>query len=638
MKKILKIVAIALGALILLFIAAAVILTLTFDPNQYKGVITQTVKDKTGRELKIDGKIGLSFFPWLGVEANTVSLSNAPGFTPPTFAKLDTLGIKVKLLPLLRGEVAVDTVILLGFDLALARNAKGVTNWDDLLAAGKTEDKPAPQEKPAAPTVLPALAVNGIEIRKANITWHDQASGARYAVRNLDLKTSALAPKTPVDLALGFDVESGKPPVRTRLDFKTRVAFDPAQQTLDVSNLALALADLKLTGSIKGSKLMDAPSFTGKIEVAAFDARALLRKLGIAYEPAGKGALMRVGLATQFAASTQDAALKDLAVTLDDSRLTGSLVIRNFAKPAYRADLALDQIDVDRYLPATAAAGGEKPTPAPPGAAAAIIPVETLRALDAQAKFRVGKLKAYGAQLTDAVVNVTAQGGLVQIGPNQAKLYSGSYQGTDTIDVRGATPRLAFDEKLAGVQLAPLLKDMVGIDKFTGAANINTKLTAEGTTVPAIKSSLGGNAQFSVQNGTIQGIDLKRFNDTIETARKQRKLEALGDIAPKAGDETRFTHLGGTARVRGGVLQNDDLLIDAPGLARITGKGSADLVKESLMYVLTLGAVPLKIEGPFTSLRYTPDVSAVVKKEVEGAVDKKKEELKDKLLDRLKRR
>jgi AsmA protein len=540
--------------------------------------------------------------------------------------------VKVKLLPLLRGQVAVDTVILTGFELALARNARGVTNWDDLLAAPtKPADKPAPAEKPAAATALPALAVNGVEIRKAMITWHDQTSGARYALRNLDLKTSALAPKLPVDLALGFDVESGKPPVRSRLDLKTRVAFDLEKQTLDVSSLTLALAGLKLTANVHGSKLLDAPSFSGKIEVAAFDARALLRTLGIAYEPAGKGALTRVGLATQFAASTQDVALKDLALALDDSRLTGSLAIRNLTKPAYRADLALDHIDVDRYVPAAAAGGTGKATPAPPGAAAAVIPVETLRTLDAQAKFRVGRLKAYGAQMTDAVVTVKAQGGVVQIGPNQAKLYSGSYQGTDTIDVRGATPRLAFDEQLSGVQLAPLLKDMVGIDKFTGAANINTKLTAEGASVAAIKQSLAGNAQFNVQHGTIQGIDLKRLNDAIETARKQRKVDALGDVAPKPGDQTRFTRLGGTARAQGGVLQNDDLLIDAPGLARVTGKGSADLVKESMKYVLTLGAVPVKIEGPFASLRYTPDLSALAKKEAEKAIEKEAEKLFDRL-------
>jgi AsmA protein len=309
-------------------------------------------------------------------------------------------------------------------------------------------------------------------------------------------------------------------------------------------------------------------------------------------------------------------------VTLDDTRLTGTLAIENFAKPAYRADLALDQIDVDRYLPAASGAPAAKGAPAPPGAAAALIPVETLRTLDAQAKLRVGKLKVYGAQVSDALVQISARGGLVQAGPNQAKLYGGSYQGTDTIDARGAKPKLAFNETLSGVQLAPLLKDVVGIDKFTGAANITAKLTAEGATAPAIKSSLGGNAQFAVKDGTLQGIDLKRFVDTIETAIKQKQVEALAELSPRPGDQTRFTHLGGSAQVQAGVLRNDDLAIDAPGLARVTGKGRVDLTQDRVDYVLTLGAVPLRIEGPFAALKYRPDTKALVKKEAEKKLEK----------------
>lgn len=622
MNRALKTVAIVLGSIVALFIVAAVALTLLVDPNQYKGAIIQAVKDKTGRELKIDGKIGLSFFPWIGVEAKGLALGNAPGFGPEPFARLESFGVKVKLLPLLRGQVAVDTVLLTGFDLALARDAKGVTNWNDLLASAKAEPAPKPAEPPAKTLALPALAVNGIEIRKANLSWHDQASGARYAVRNLELKTGALAPRQPVDLAVGFDIESGQPPLRTRLDLKSRASFDPEQQLLDVPNLALALGDLKLTANLKGSKVIDAPSFAGAVDIAPFNARALLDKLGIKYEAPDKAALTRVALKTQFAATKSDIGLKDLAFTLDDSRLTGSVAVQDLSKPAYRADLMLDTIDIDRYLPAAASPTATKGAPAPPGAAALLIPVETLRTLDAQAKFRVGKLKAYGAQLTDALVQINARGGLAQLGPNQAKLYGGAYQGTDTIDARGAKPKLAFNETLTGVQLAPLLKDVVGIDKFTGAANIAAKLTADGATVPAIKSSLGGNAQFAVKDGTIQGIDLKRFVDTIETAIRQKQVEALAELSPKPGDETRFTHLGGTAQVQAGILRNDDLAIDAPGLARITGKGRVDLTQDRIDYVLTLGSVPLRIDGPFTALKYRPDTKAVVKKEAEKQLEK----------------
>ena len=80
MKKTLKILAIVFGGLLALLIVLAVALTLLFDPNDYKRDIIKLVKDKTGRELTIEGKLGWSFFPWIGIETGRLARSNAPGF------------------------------------------------------------------------------------------------------------------------------------------------------------------------------------------------------------------------------------------------------------------------------------------------------------------------------------------------------------------------------------------------------------------------------------------------------------------------------------------------------------------------------------------------------------------------------
>jgi AsmA protein len=101
MNKPLKILAILLGGLLALLAILAVTLTLVFDPNEYKGEIIKAVKDKTGRELRIEGKLGWSFFPWIGIETGKLELGNAPGFGPEPFARIDAAGAKVELLPLL---------------------------------------------------------------------------------------------------------------------------------------------------------------------------------------------------------------------------------------------------------------------------------------------------------------------------------------------------------------------------------------------------------------------------------------------------------------------------------------------------------------------------------------------------------
>jgi AsmA protein len=117
------------------------------------------------------------------------------------------------------------------------------------------------------------------------------------------------------------------------------------------------------------------------------------------------------------------------------------------------------------------------------------------------------------------------------------------------------------------------------------------------------------------------------MSDTIERAVNDKKLEALGELAPAAGDETRFTRLGGSVQITNGVARNDDLALESPGLVRVTGQGTADLVRERLDYRVSLGSVPLLVQGPFTALKYRPDTSALAKK----AVDKQLDRLKDKL-------
>ena len=64
--KFIKYLVIALAILVVLFVAGAVVLVATVDPNDHKDTIVAAVKDATGRELKLEGDIGFSFFPRLG--------------------------------------------------------------------------------------------------------------------------------------------------------------------------------------------------------------------------------------------------------------------------------------------------------------------------------------------------------------------------------------------------------------------------------------------------------------------------------------------------------------------------------------------------------------------------------------------
>ena len=240
MKKFLKISLWLAAALAALVIAAVIIIPLFVDPNAYRGQIGALVKRETGRTLTIDGRLELSVFPWLGLQVGKSTLSNAPGFGPEPFARIDQADVKVKLLPLLSRRVEMDKVVLRGLVLHLARNAKGQTNWQDLAGTAATKTEEPPPKKTGEPgPALGALALGGLDVSGAKVVWDDRVTGQHVTVENIGLNSGALAPNAPIPLHLTFDVASRKPRIQGHLALDARVTVDPKAQTLRAKNTVL---------------------------------------------------------------------------------------------------------------------------------------------------------------------------------------------------------------------------------------------------------------------------------------------------------------------------------------------------------------------------------------------------------------
>jgi len=230
------------GLLIILAIAAVVITLLYIDPNDYKGTIASKVKEEMGRDIRIDGDINLSYYPWLGLDIEGISISNAKGFSDKAFLKTRTVKARVKLLPLLRKELEVDTFVLHGATVNLARNDKGVTNWDDLI---KPQEKAETSEQ-AMP--LAALVLGGIDIKDANIHWEDKQQGVEYKITNANISTGELKFGEPIELAASLNASASKPALSAAIQFKGTVAYED-------SGDVLVLKPMLLEAKVKGKKI-----------------------------------------------------------------------------------------------------------------------------------------------------------------------------------------------------------------------------------------------------------------------------------------------------------------------------------------------------------------------------------------------
>lgn len=572
MRAFFKIVLITLLAIVLLVLASLAVVTLVIDPNDYKDKISETVEAQTGRQLSIPGEINWSFFPWLGLELGEVRLGNAPGFEPETFASVQQIEVRVRLWPLLFAELEVGQIILDGLDVTLQRNARGVSNWDDLLQPAPARAKPTPEPTQASgPPPLAALAVAGLEIRQARIVWDDRSSGQHFILDPLNLSLGRVALATPVPLQADFRLQSRAPQIDARgklslqftaylerqqllledLQFQTdlnspllpggqaearlagpRIHLDLARQTARAEALSLRSFDLRLQADVEASRILQAPRYQASVALAPFSPRTLLQQLQIDLPPmADDEALRTAQLSAQISGDSQQAAISELFVQFDESELSGELAVSNFSRPAITYALKLNQIDMDRYLPPatdsnTPAASMDetspaqrKPVPATPASAAAatttLIPVEAIRPLDIDGTLRIDRLKAMNLHSREIRITTRARDGRVRLHPLGAQLYEGRYSGDIRLDVTGDTPRLNLDESISGVQIGPLLQDLWGDDKLRGRTDLSFSLSATGNDPLTIRQTLDGNSRFAVHEAEIKNIDMAQLQEVV---------------------------------------------------------------------------------------------------------------------------
>ncbi len=225
MKKLLKWFFGLIGILLVLLIIIAGGFFLWFDPNDHKEFITARVEEATGRSFLLKGDIALSYFPWVGVEVGELALGNAPGFGNTPFMRADKIALKVKVVPLLKKQIVMDSIRIHGVKLNLSKNKKGVTNWQDMARPETTRtEKETPKKQEPVP--LSALALGGIDIRDAAVTWNDLSTGQIVTVTKFNASTGNLTFGEPIDLTVTCTAEANQPKLKSDLTLKGTIDYN----------------------------------------------------------------------------------------------------------------------------------------------------------------------------------------------------------------------------------------------------------------------------------------------------------------------------------------------------------------------------------------------------------------------------
>lgn len=398
MKAFGKLLGLLVLGLLLIIVALGFALTHLFDPNDYKDEIRQLARDKANIELTLDGDIGWSLFPWLGLELHDARVATLAAPDQP-FADLQMLGLSVRVLPLLRREVQMSDIRVEGLNLILNRDKNGHGNWEDIgkplsastqPANAPTEGAPAtppPAEKPSRPV---KLDIDSLTVNNARVQYTDEAKNQSFSAESIQLSTGPVREGSDISVKLTAFLSASQPALKARTELAGNLRLDRALQRYQFEDMRLSgevageplqgktvtfvaqgqlLADLaaniaewnslKVTanqlralGELRVRDLDKTPRLSGGLSVAPFDLRAFMDGIGQPLPPMANGSLSKVELLTRLNGTPTSLALDELNLKVDDSNFSGRIAVDDFQRQALRVQLKADSFDADRYLPA----------------------------------------------------------------------------------------------------------------------------------------------------------------------------------------------------------------------------------------------------------------------------------------------
>ena len=613
-KKIFKLVGYLLLVLVIFVAAVTGIFVATFDANEYKEDLQNLVREQTGRELEFYGDVGLTIYPSLGMKLGALSFSNAKGFGEQPMVKVNEVSISVDVASLISLAPEVEQLVLRDLEINLAKNKKGVTNWDDLVKEnGKATSATTSETESSDGEALQLRgAFGGLNIQNARLIWKDEQAGAEYRVNDLDLTTGRITPDSPFALAVHVMMQSGDE-IDASLDLKSDVQYLLNDKKLQLSNLSLDM-------DASGSQIPFQPTKIG------FDSESITIDLN---------------------ANSID--LQGLQLALNELEFEGQVKVSDYTKSAVSFELAADTLDVDALL-GTPPPGSESPVrdpePVKTGSAEDVeikLPMELMRTLDIDGSLTIAKLKLQNLWMQNVELGVKAKDGVLDLDPLKMMLYDGSFDGAVQINTKGRKPVYTARKTFRDVQVGQLLTDFSGEDKISGTMNTSVQVTTSGEWLSSLKKNSNGKMALAFTDGAVKGFNLRYMLDSA-------KAKLKGEKTPEEeAEKTDFSALGLSGKITNGVFTSDDLDLQAPAL-RIGGEGKANLTNDTVDYLVKaklvgtlkgqeagsqdeLGGllIPVRIKGPFTDPKFDIQIDEMLKVQSDAKIAEEKAKIKAQL-------
>ncbi len=247
------------------------------------------IQAKTGYGVSVSGPLKRTYFPWFGFHTGPIRIDDGDTL----LLSLKSLMVRVRLWPLLFGDISLDRIILQEPRLTMVRQpADADSNGDDKPGGG------------AGSTILKDLSIAGFTVRDGSMVLKEANSSDEIRISGLYLSTGALSHRSPfgfelngsviasaagaeadIDMhgVLRLDFESGEtklsdgivkaaitgaaiPQQLGRLDVLTTLDYDHAPGAIMANPIAMTGEGMSVSGSLNGRDIFNAPAIDANLQ------------------------------------------------------------------------------------------------------------------------------------------------------------------------------------------------------------------------------------------------------------------------------------------------------------------------------------------------------------------------------------
>lgn len=524
-----------LGIALLLIAVAIIALPLLIDEKALVAIAARQVKERSGIELSVDGAASLSLFPRVSLVSTEVRVE-----VPDQGSRIQArrLATGVALLPLLRGSVEIDSVIVEGLRIerrldseaaeAVATDTTALSNaeLDAYYALRRRMRESAGAEAAASALAAPlAFEVGELALTDIRVVSVDDAGEvlSELQLRRLhsrDLNLDGRAMPLTAEIAI-----PGEAPVSLQLSG----AFSA---DADAATIALKHLEVQISGATR--------------------------------DPLTLTVAGAVNLATQVA---------DIELALRSGALEGGGTLRyaRFESPQIDAALALTELNPALLM----LAGPASAAGVAPDRGDSALPLHALRLIDTRASLTIEQVVLGAHTLRDVDARLRVLDGVASLDPVSAAVHGGQIEFNAIFDGRYNQASLRTAGGLRALDVGRAMQALEAKLAATGTANLAWTLEARGATRDALTRSLAGPISVTTQAVTLRKLALERlFCQGVALVNRQ-------PLSAEFPADTAFEALGAEIQLADGIARLD------PFTARLSaidlrGDGALDLNSQDL--------------------------------------------------------